>query len=282
MGINLFEAPTEAFTAKLDGRFTSSDTTMVLTTTTGLSAPGVVIVERIDTNGFASPQRKEACSFTGISGDALTGVTRALAGTTAIDHESGARVEAYLSVDHWNDLRSTISVEHNTTTGEQKWETHVQNFSVTGVSGASGLRGDILLSATGNATMGSVSGVSGFSAVLIDLAPYNGGIPPFFYSGGLASGSTNITPIMIIEDQYYLRYVSAALRYPASGASVVLDVNLGGTSIFNTATQPSIAGGGTYVSTASIATKTLAPGNLLTLDVDMCNQAGDLTVVLGV
>ena len=120
------------------------------------------------------------------------------------------------------------------------------------------------------------------TAVKLDIGPYNGSIPPFFYSGGLASGAANITPISIVEDNFYLKYVSAALRYPASGASLVLDINLNGTSIFSAGTRPAITGGGTYVSTASIATKSLAPGNFMTLDVDMCNQAADLTVVLGV
>jgi hypothetical protein len=254
---------------------------MTLTTTRGLVAPGIVIVDRIDIDGIVSPNKKEVCSYAGISGDAITDVVRGLAGTTAIDHESGARVESYISIDHWNDLQSTLIVEHDETTGIVPWTSHVVNFTVTGISGASGIRGDVVFSAAGNATLGALGGASGYSSILIDIGSQKSGIPPFFYGGGLASGDTNITPISIIEDLYTLKYISAALRYPASGASLVLDINKDGTSIFSADTRLTIAGGGTYVSTASIATKSLTPGSLLTLDVDMCNQAGDLTVVLG-
>ena len=71
------------------------------------------------------------------------------------------------------------------------------------------------------------------------------------------------------------------LRTPASGSSLVLDINKNGTSIFTDQnTRPTIVGGGTFVSTASIGTKTLNAGDIFTMDIDIGGGTGaDLTVI---
>jgi hypothetical protein len=278
MAANRYLAPYQAFTAKLDGRLASTDLSIVTTDAEGLQAPGLVMVERLDISGFVSGN-VEICAFTGITGNTLTGVTRGLAGTTAVDHNSGVIVESYLSVGNWNDMIDLLLTEHETLTGVELWATHVKNLTVTGSSGSTGLRGDVVFGFAGNATGSAIGNVSGYPAVLINIGPYAGGLPPMSIAGGLASG-TNLTPLLIVEEPYSLRSVSAVLRYPASGASLVLDINKNFTSIFNTGYQLTIPAGGTYASTASIANNVLLPGNLMSLDVDMVSQAGDLTVLL--
>jgi len=280
---HIWKAPTQPFTARLDESFLSSDASISVTNVTGLQAPGIVVVERLDSNS-ASSSKIEYCSYTGITGNSLTGLTRGLGGTTAVNHGSGALVECYFSIDYWNDWISTLTAEHvSATDATTNWNKHLQNITITGVSGASGIRGDWIIIPKGNMVIEAKSGASGYSSLSIDKSSPGGiNIPPFSIEGGLASGMIGATPLNIIEDNYTLKYVAAAVRYPASGASLVLDINKNGTSIFDAANRICITGGGTFASTASIATKVLSSGNLLSLDIDMCNQAGDLTVVLGV
>jgi len=105
-------ATSNAFATTLDGNVALGDTTILLTTVTGLQAPGILCIDR--TNGTtATPNQREYISYTGISTRTLTGVTRGLGGSTAQPHNSGALVEENMSIDHWNDLIASLSVEHN-------------------------------------------------------------------------------------------------------------------------------------------------------------------------
>ncbi len=105
-------ATSNAFATTLDGNIALGDNTILLTSVTGLQAPGVLCIDR--TNGTtATPAQREYISYTGISTRTLTGVTRGLGGSTAQPHNSGALVEENISIDHWNDLIASLSVEHN-------------------------------------------------------------------------------------------------------------------------------------------------------------------------
>jgi len=282
MGAQHWEQPTEPFTARLDGRLAAADTTVSITNIEGLVAPGILVVERLDTSDIASA-KKEFISYTGINGTSLTGLTRALAGTTAVSHDSGALVECFFSISHWNDLQTALLVEHSEDTGKIKMGSTLSTLQFTGVSGLSGLKGAVVFGAVGNFTLGSVSGYSTTpNLMLMDIGPYQGNIPQFVVGGGLVSGTIGATPINLLAENYELKYVSAILKSPASGASLVLDINKNGSSIFEAATVPIIAAGGTYVSTASINTKSLVSGDQLTLDIDKCNWGSDLVVSMGI
>lgn len=101
-----------AFSTTLDGNVALGDDSIVLTTVTGLQAPGLLCIDR--TNGSTSTSTvREYIYFTGISTRTLTGVTRGLGGSTAQPHNSGALVEEIISIDHWNDLLESILVGHN-------------------------------------------------------------------------------------------------------------------------------------------------------------------------
>jgi len=103
-----------AITTTLNGSITSSDTTIALTSSTGLQYPGIIVVDRVDANDTATPLIREYISFTGISGNSLTGCVRTgLGGSTAQSHNSGATVEEVWSVDHWNDFISAFTAEHS-------------------------------------------------------------------------------------------------------------------------------------------------------------------------
>jgi hypothetical protein len=101
-----------AFSTTLDGNVALGDDSILLTTVTGLQAPGLLCIDR--TNGSTStPNLREYIFFSGISTRTLTGVLRGLGGSTAQPHSSGALVEEIITTDHWNDLLASIAVGHN-------------------------------------------------------------------------------------------------------------------------------------------------------------------------
>src|SRR3990167_196968 len=100
---NLFKAPTSNFfSTTLNGAINDAVQTITLTTTTGLQAPGYIVVNRQDSSGTDTPSSREVISFTGISGSDLTGCTRAADGSTARSHSNGAIVESNFTVGMWN------------------------------------------------------------------------------------------------------------------------------------------------------------------------------------
>ncbi len=101
-----------ATTTTLNGSITDVATTVVLTSSTGLQVPGVIVVDRIDSNDIATPTVREYISFTGISSNSLTGCTRGLGGSTAQSHSSGAKVEEVWTITHWNDFLDAFDAEH--------------------------------------------------------------------------------------------------------------------------------------------------------------------------
>jgi hypothetical protein len=77
------------------------------------------------------------------------------------------------------------------------------------------------------------------------------------------------------------KFASVTLRSPVSSASIVWDVNKNFTSIFDAGTRISILGGGTYASTASIATANFNAGDVLSVDLDAGGSFADATLTLG-
>jgi hypothetical protein len=102
-----------AVTTSLNGAITDSDTTVALTSSTGLQYPGIIVVDRIDANNTSTPSQREYISFTGISGDSLTGCTRGVGNSTAQAHSSGAIVEEVWTVTHWGDFYDAWTAEHS-------------------------------------------------------------------------------------------------------------------------------------------------------------------------
>jgi hypothetical protein len=109
MSANFWKAATaNAFNTTLNGNIAAGDTTITLTTTTNLQAPGVLTIDRQDANSTDTPTLREYVSFTGIAGNQITGVTRGLGSSTAQAHSSNAKVEETFSVSHWNDLLTAL------------------------------------------------------------------------------------------------------------------------------------------------------------------------------
>lgn len=92
----ILQPPTNNGIQKEIGSTLSAGTTasVTLNNTTGLQdAPGVFVVDRIDSNNQSTPTKREFIEYTGVSGSTLTGLTRGLGGSTDQEHAVGAIVE---------------------------------------------------------------------------------------------------------------------------------------------------------------------------------------------
>ena len=240
-----------AFSTTLNGGITDTDATIALTTTTGLQYPGVIVIDRVDANNTSTPTTREYISFTGISGNSITGCDRSgLGGSTAQSHSSGAKVEEVWSITHWNDFIDTFAVSHD----------------------SAGKIATSFISVVDQRVANSLN-VSGAS--LTGSFPIT---PVWIVSGAVSLATTSVGPSVTMPQPGVWDFFSATLKTPASGASLVLDFNKNGTSIFQAGTRPFITGGGTFVSTASVNTKPFVSGDTFTLDIDAGAGLGtDLT-----
>lgn len=88
-----------------------------LSNTTGVqNLPGVMIVDRINTNEVETPASREVIAFTGTSGSTVTTLTRGLAGTSDQDHAVGAIVEFVPDVVWAQSVYDALANIVNTTT----------------------------------------------------------------------------------------------------------------------------------------------------------------------
>lgn len=88
--------PSQDFLQKTLGAqlLTGVTASATLNNTTGLqNLPGVMVVDRINTNNVETPSAREVIAYDGTSGSTVTTLTRGLAGTSDQDHSVGAIVE---------------------------------------------------------------------------------------------------------------------------------------------------------------------------------------------
>lgn len=84
------------FSTTLNGAINNSQTTITLTTTTGLPTVGILTIE------------DEKVHYTGIAGNDITGVTRGFSSTTATSHLSGTAVRFNVVEEHHNGLKDEV------------------------------------------------------------------------------------------------------------------------------------------------------------------------------
>lgn len=265
MAANIWKTGTSnAFNTTLNGGVAPTDATIVLASVTGLQAPGVLVIDRVDANNVSTPTTREYISFTGIAGSSLTGCSRGLGGSSDQSHNSGAKVEEVFSVSHWNDFIDTFLVAHAD-------DGTLLPLSTVTIS-------------TGNIIDTTLTDVSIMNSLTLSGASVNGnfGIHPVWVVGGACSGATaSVGKPLPLPMGGSWRFFSAVVRTPTSGASCLIDINKNGTSIFTDQnTRLYIPTGGTFVSTASIGTKAFAAGDIFSMDLDSgMGSAADLTVV---
>jgi len=149
--MSYFRAPTSNYwSTTLNGAIDSSQTTITLSSVTGLQYPGVIIVDREDSDGTATPTKREVISYTGISGSDLTGCTRGAENSTKRAHSNGAIVEACPTVGMWNDLRDGV----NAALSSDGANVHVSNATITGTLNAKTIASPVI---TGTATIATAN-----------------------------------------------------------------------------------------------------------------------------
>jgi hypothetical protein len=74
---------------------------------------GVMIIDRVDTNGNETPSKVEVIAFNGTSGSTVVTLTRGLAGTTDQVHAVGAIVEFGPDIVWAQGLIDSFEAEHN-------------------------------------------------------------------------------------------------------------------------------------------------------------------------
>ena len=104
-----FLAPLANFVqTTLNGAITDSATTITLSSTTNLTAPGYIVIDRQNSAGTDTPNSREVVSYTGLSGNDLTGCTRGADNSTARSHTDGAIVETMPTVGMFNNLATIV------------------------------------------------------------------------------------------------------------------------------------------------------------------------------
>lgn len=103
-------------------------------------------------------------------------------------------------------------------------------------------------------------------------------------TGTLTTG-TSLTPAMVCIAAQTITKVYAKAKTGPSGASILIDINKNGTSIWNTtqANRLAIASGATYGTQTSFDTTTLVEGDIITFDIDQVGSStagADITIIL--
>lgn len=126
-----------------------------------------------------------------------------------------------------------------------------------------------------NAPLGRISGALVSVATVLGHLNASGAsitgfplTPTFVFTGTLSGPTTFIQTPLVMPRTGQWSFVNYVTRTVASGASMYIDINRNGTSIFGAGTRPVIAAGGTFYSSASIATKNFNRGDRITWDFD--------------
>lgn len=272
MAVNLFKVSTSnAFSTTLNGTITDSTNSITLTTVSGLQAPGVLVVDRVDSNGTSTPVVREYISFTGISGSQITGCSRGLGGSTAQSHNSGSVVEEAWSVSHWNDFLDTYAVSHdvsgNIVSTSTATLTNIRLLTNLNASGASVVTSDFTVTRYLNASGASIVGISA-----------TGGLNALFQvPGSLPTTATDIMGSIPVPTAYTFNFMNAYLRTPCSGASLLLTVKKYPSTTIGVI---GMLAGATFASSASISNAVLSAGDVLVGDITTSNNAYDLSLLI--
>jgi hypothetical protein len=259
--------PTASFVQKsLSGAITNSQTTITLNNTTNLQAPGTLVIDRVDSNGNLTASAREIVAYTGIAGNDITGCTRAFDGSTAYAHADGAICETTLTAQGFASLVTTIATFADTNGYIRAIASPVSigrgdfiQIDVASVASIAEIRSGNLMAT--NATITGSLNLSNASVTGV-------GLYPVWRSSAAYSGPTiGIGGLLVAPKPATWSWVSVVTRSVASGTSVVFDIMNNGVSIFAGVTPPTILAGGTYVSTASINTKAISPGQILRADI---------------
>lgn len=247
-----------------------STTSATLSDTTGIpNLPGVMVIDRVDSNGVETPNKREYIAYTGTSGSTVTGLTRNVdSGSTDQDHAVGAIVEFIPDVTWAGAIYTALSNVVNTTT---------LALDTTKVLSPAGLQSTATLANkwVSNAT---VTGFVNFSGASITGLSTTGGFNALFQVPGvLATTSTDAMGTIPVPTSYTLQFMTAYLRTPSTGASLSITVKKYPST---TVGVISMLAGATFASSASFASTSIVAGDLLIADINTNNLGADLSLLI--
>lgn len=254
---NLYSVPLKnSVQHTLAGTLTQAETgTITLDSSVALelqatsSMKGILVVDRVDVNGNLTPSKTEYIAYTGVSGSTVTGLTRALAGTTAQGHAIGAIVEFVPDVTWAQAINDVFTTQHNsdgthkTLSAISLASVTIQNSVIIGASLASvnisnfTLSGGVASVAITNSSLDAFTFNSGFSnmsnATQGNLIAFNqGGVKPV--TNGImnqtllmASTASGLLPTFgsNVFNQFE-RYGGNASVYPSAGSTAYTETSV--------------------------------------------------------
>jgi hypothetical protein len=180
--------------------------------------------------------------------------------------------------DYVDDLLATNSVPDATTTSKGLVQLA---GDLGGTAAAPTAPGKISL--TQKAAANGVATLDGSSKLLSAQMPSSGRIQPYYNSGSLATGIGAHRLYNDSPSAWTIVSLRASVGTPSVGASIIVDVNIDGTSIFtNQANRPTIAASSyTSAKVTNMNTTTVSVGSYITIDIDQLGTTtlgSDLTV----
>ena len=260
-----------------------------------VQAPGVFVVDRVDSAGNKTPSVREYISFTGVSTNTLTGLSKGLGGSTDQVHGVGAIVEFVPDVVWSNAIYNVITQEHGITgqhtslasvssirTGNLivQSQASIQQGNLTNLYASNSSINNLFV---GQLSTASIQNLAATNALIASGASLQGFPfrPAWFLPGTLSGASVKLAPPVSMPHAANLQYAYATARFPASQASLSFDIQKNFSSAINSSNILTIPINGTYASTASVNGISFAAGDVLTVGpANVSSFAGDVTIVL--
>lgn len=256
----------ENISTTLSSGITDVATSMDVADASKIVAPCYLVIDRVDSSGtLKSTSLWEYVKVTNVAANTLT-ITRAQGGSTGQAHSSGAIVEAVVTSSMFEDWYNVLNPEHDSAGGH----VIVGTMTVAGMNLAS--VATIASTGIGIDRIVTQLNVSGASITGLERTFV-------WYMPGFASAATTNVMRLIAPFAGTFQAFTMMTRTPVSTASLNVTIfKNGNISVFDLANVPTILGGGTFASTASIKTKTFNRGDILTADIVTGGNVADITL----
>ena len=253
------------------------DSSVVAELQASSSMPGVLVVDRIDSTGTETPNKREYIVFTGVSGSTVTGLTRGVGGSTAQEHSIGAIVEFVPDVVWAQAINDVIQTEHNYQGKHTAITASSASINNLEVLNSFGIGVNRLNGSTASLSVLRVSTHLNASGASITGITTTGGFNPMFFVPGSLASQANVAGLIPVPNAFTASFIQAFVQTPASLASVSVLVRKN----FSDWGIITIPAGATYASSASLSSGSLIAGDHLTLTINStASLATDLSVLV--
>lgn len=304
MAVGLYQVPTQNnLQYTLNSSYTAGGGTLVLNQSVAgvVLAPGVCVVDRIDSSGNKTPTKRTYYSFTGVSGANLTGAVP-VDGTDQT-HSVGAILEFTPDVNQQQAIYDTFAHEHDQTTGNHAsiTTTGFTNSSLASLNNSVARFMGSSLASIGFLSVKDMLRVSGASladfypssasgAVLTSIGNQilpvwatpsagggTGGFNALFQVPGALASQANIAGLIPVPVAFTAGFMQMFVQTPCSLASLSIVVKKNMLTVFGVATM---LAGATFASSASFTNTALVAGDNLTMDINSTASSGQNLAML--